>query len=217
MSTGSRNSDRPSRRGPRPRFTRAEVLRTALRLIDSGEPGAFSMRQLADEMGMGVMTLYGYVRDKQELYEAVTALAFEEIPARPTTNGPWHERVGDAVRELHAICQHHPNLLTIALTDDKLKPGLFQRRELILTALRDAGFSSENALHVLGVLTSYAIGFAVAQESPALRQLPLEIRHKRAEGFPGLSADAANYAAHLDPAAFEYGLSLIIRGLRADL
>ncbi|MEZ0366079.1 TetR/AcrR family transcriptional regulator C-terminal domain-containing protein [Mycobacterium sp. pUA109] len=166
---------------------------------------------------MGVMTLYGYVRNKEELYEQVTALAFDEVPAPPTSSGLWYERVGDAVRELHTICQRHPNLVTIALTDDKLKPGLFHRRELILTALHDAGFSSEKALHALGVLTSYALGFAVAQGSPALRQLPLEIRHKHAEGFPGLSADAANYAAHLDPAAFEYGLSLIIRGLRADL
>lgn len=175
------------------------------------------MRQLADEMGMGVMTLYGYVRNKEELYEGVTALAFEEIPARPTSNEPWYERVGEAVRELHTICQRHPNLVTIALTDDKLKPGLFQRRERILTALREAGFSSEKALHALGVFTSYALGFAVAQGSPALRHLPSDIRHRHAGGFPGLSADAANYAAHLDPAAFEYGLSLLIRGVRADL
>jgi AcrR family transcriptional regulator len=188
-----------------------------LRLIDKGDPGTFSMRQLADEMGMGVMTLYGYVRSKEELYEGVTALAFEEIPAQPTNNGPWYEQVSEAVRELHAICQRHPNLVTIALTDDRLKPGLFQRRERILTALRDAGFVSENALHALGALTSYALGFAIAQESPALRQLPKEIRDKHPVGFPGLSESAGNYATHLNPAAFEYGLTLLIRSLRADL
>ena len=50
-----------------------------MKLIDAGEPGSFSMRQLADELGVGVMTLYGYVRDKEELYEAVTAMALDEV------------------------------------------------------------------------------------------------------------------------------------------
>src|SRR5262245_13608121 len=68
----SRDSEAtPAKRGPRPRFTREGVLEAALRVIDAVPPDAFTMRRVADELGMGVMTLYGYVRNKEEILEGV--------------------------------------------------------------------------------------------------------------------------------------------------
>ena len=59
------------RPGPRPRFTREQVLEAALRVIDREPPEAFTMRRVADELGMGVMTLYGYVGSKGEILAGV--------------------------------------------------------------------------------------------------------------------------------------------------
>jgi AcrR family transcriptional regulator len=188
-----------------------------MRLIDAGEPGSFSMRQLADELGVGVMTLYGYVSNKEELYEGVTALALGEASFAPINSGSWDEQIRLAVRELHGICRRHPNLTTIVLADTKPNPGLYLRRERILSGLRTAGFTPTKALHALGVLTSYALGFALAGGSQALRQLPEGIRDGRRPEFPGLNEVADHYASHLEPAAFEFGLDLLIQGLRADL
>jgi len=210
------SKDFSSRRGPRPRFTREEVLRTALHLVDAGGPGNLSMRQLADELGVAVMTLYGYVRDKEDLFEGVATLAFAEAPAEPPAiNRPWHEEVRAACIELYGICLRHPNLLAIALTDSNPNPGLFVRRERILSALRNAGFPPETALEALGVLTSYTLGFAMAQRS-ALRCLPAAILDQP-EDFPALGEAAANYGSHMTQGTFEYGLTLITRTLRADI
>jgi len=200
-----------SKRGPRPRFTRDEVLRAALALIDSTEPGTFTMRRLADELGIGVMTLYGYVASKEELCAAVTELAFGEIAPAPAMTGPWDE-VRQAVRELHAICRRHPHLVTIVLGDTEPHPTLFRRRERILTALHDAGLDAPQALNALGVLYCYALGFAVAATARGLRELPADIRAGRPD-FPALHGAAPNYAANLAPEAFEYGLELLIRGM----
>lgn len=188
-----------------------------MRLIDAGEPGSFSMRLLADELGMGVMTLYGYVSNKEELYEAVTALAFGEAPVEAPSDGSWDEEVRLAVRELHGICGRHPKLVFIVLADTKPNPGLYLRRERILSALRRAGFTPARALHALGVLSSYALGFAMAEGSQALHQVPDGVRDECREDFPGLSEVADDYASLLDTTAFDYGLELLIRGLAADL
>jgi len=188
-----------------------------MRLIDDGEPGSFSMRLLADELNVAVMTLYGYVSNKEELYEGVTALAFGELPAQTADGGSWEEDVRRAVRELQGICSRHPKLVTIVLADTKPNPGLYLRRERILSALRRAGFTPGRALHALGVLSSYALGFAMAQGSQALHHIPETVRDERRAEFPGLSEVADDYAAHLDPAAFDYGLDLILGGLRAEL
>jgi AcrR family transcriptional regulator len=192
------------------------VLRTALRLIDAAEPGSFSMRQLADELGVGVMTLYGYVRDKEELYEAVTALASSEVKGDPVTDGPWYEEVSSAARELHGLCRRHPNLVSTLLMDRKPHPGLFRARQRIFNALHDAGFPTPVAVHALGACSSYALGSAIAETSEAVRHLPARIREEGTRELPGLSAVTDEHTAHLGPDSFEYGLSLLIRSLRAE-
>lgn len=168
------------------------------------------MRRLADEMGMGVMTLYGYVSNKEELYAAVTARVFADSPAPPDADQLWPDQIRTAVRELHDISRKHPNLLTIVLADRTPDPGLFSRRERILEALEAGGFNPQTALRALGVLISYALGFAVAQGS-ALRDPPGPF--DPGSPLPAITAAGPDYASHLGPEAFEYGLDLLIAGL----
>jgi AcrR family transcriptional regulator len=193
------------------------VLRTALRLIDACEPGSFSMRRLADELGVGVMTLYGYVRDKDELYEAVTALASSEVEGDPIDEAPWYEEVCTAARELYGLCRRHPNLVSTLLTDRKPHPGLFRTRERIFNALHDAGFPTPVAVLALRACSSYVLGSAVAENSAAVRHLPERIWDEDAHELPGFSAVTDDHAAHAGTDSFEYGLSLLIRSLRAGL
>jgi AcrR family transcriptional regulator len=204
----------PGRRGPRPRFTLEQVLETALRLIDDCEPGSFTMRRLADEMGMAVMTLYGYVSSKEELYAAVTAKVFADSPHPPDSDLPWPEQIRTAVTELHDIARRHPNLLRIVLSDASPDPGLFSRRERVLAALNTAGFPPDMALHAFGALISFAVGFAVAQGS-ALRNPPAATDSTDTP-LPAIAAAGAAYARHLEPEAFDFGLNLLIDGLRAE-
>src|ERR1700730_18497719 len=151
----------PSRPGPRPRFTREQVLTTALELIDREQPEAFTMRRVADELGMGVMTLYGYVRHKDEMIEGVTALAFAELDRGRSLDARWEGRLRDEVDRLYRVSRRHPHLVALILAQTSASPGMFRLRERMLATLLDAGFDELRALHALGILTSYALGFSV--------------------------------------------------------
>lgn len=203
-----------SKRGPRPRFTREAVLEAALRVIDTVPPDAFTLRRVADELGMGVMTLYGYVRNKEEILEGVTVLLFAEAHRR-ASDANWDEQLRAEVRALHSVGRRHPNLVTLVLAQRSAAPGMFVMRERMLTALLDAGFNEKTALHALGVLCNYALGFAGAQAVAAPIDLPDRIRELPVEQFPRLSAFAENYSAHLSDEAFEFGLELLMTGLYA--
>jgi len=205
-----------AKRGPRPRFTRQEVLEAALRVIDAVPPDAFTMRRVADELGMGVMTLYGYVRNKEEILEGVTALLFAEAH-RAASNANWDDQLRAEVRGLYSVGCRHPNLVTLVLAQRSAAPGMFGMRERMLTALLDAGFTDATALHALGALCNYALGFAGAQAAASPIDLPDRIRELPAEQFPRLSALAENYDAHLSNEAFEFGLELLITGLHARI
>jgi AcrR family transcriptional regulator len=207
----------PARPGPRPRFTREEVLEAALRVIDREAPEAFTMRRVADELGMGVMTLYGYVRNKEEIVEGVTAVAFgeEDGPERPDRG--WEDQVRTDVERLHGVCRRHPHLVALILGQTAASPGLFRLRERMLGTLLAAGFDELTALHALGILTSYALGFGGLQAGAAPIDLPDRIRELPAAEFPHLAEAADGYSAHLSDEAFEQGLEFILAGLRAQL
>lgn len=208
------NSSRP---GPRPRYTREQVLETALGVIDRDGPELFSMRRIADELGMGAMTLYGYVRNKEEMIEGVLALAFAELHREAPPDAGWEDRLRSDVEHLHDICRRHPNVVTLVLGQTSASPGLFRLRERMLGTLLAAGFEEAPALHALGVLTSYALGFGGMQAGAAPIDLPERIRELPAADFPNLFHAADRYAAHLSDDAFEYGLELLLSGLRAGL
>jgi len=174
------------------------------------------MRQLADALGVGVMTIYGYVQNKKELYEAVFELAFSEVSAPSTDECEWYELVRATVGELYTLCRRHPNLISIALTA-QLKPALFSRRARILDALEAAGFPQPVALRALGTLVSYTIGFVVSG-SWALRAVPDDVNDDGAE-LPNFAHADSHFAYFTDLSddAFRYGLDLLIHGLQADL
>jgi AcrR family transcriptional regulator len=207
----------PARPGPQPRYSREQVLETALVVIDRDGPALFSMRRIADELGMGVMTLYGYVRSKEEMLEGVTAHALADGHRRPRSEAGWEEEVRADLEHLHNVCRRHPKLVTLVLGQTAASPGLFRLRERMLGTLLAAGFAPVTALHALGILTSYALGFGGAQAGAAPIDLPERIRELPSADFPHLADAADRYAIHLSDEAFEHGLELILRGLRAEL
>lgn len=205
-----------AKRGPRPRFTREEVLAAALKVIDAGPPDAFTMRRVAEELGMGVMTLYGYVRSKEEILEGLTLLVYGEARRDEPIATSWDAQLRAEIRGLHEVGLRHPNLVALVLAQASAAPGMFRMRERMLGTMLAAGFERGVALRALGALTSYALGFAGAQASSAPIDLPERIRELPAAEFPNLAALADDYGEHLSDAAFEYGLDLLVAGLRPD-
>jgi AcrR family transcriptional regulator len=73
---------------PRPKFTRAQLQEAALALVDEQGLAALSMRTLAGALGTGPMTLYNYVKDRDELDALVVEAVLSEVKtARP--RGDW--------------------------------------------------------------------------------------------------------------------------------
>src|SRR3954470_19180547 len=70
---------RPSPSTRRPRFTRDEIASTAIRIADTEGFAAVSMRRIAAELDSGTMTLYHYVRTKDELLTLIVNAVMGEV------------------------------------------------------------------------------------------------------------------------------------------
>jgi AcrR family transcriptional regulator len=186
-----------------------------LRLLER-DPEQFTMRALADELGIGVMTLYGYARNKEEIIEGAAVVAMRDIRHEPEPGTEWDETLRLGARELHEVTRRFPNLTSSVLWQGSPAPGLFRVRERMLGALLGAGFDEPTALHALGVLMSYVIGFAMAQASMLTTGLLDRIRELPSDEFPNLTG-VEDYPSHLSDESFEYGLDLLVSSLRRNL
>ena len=70
---------RPEPSGRKPRYTRAEIARTAIGIADAEGFDAVTMKRIAAELGAGTMTLYYYVRNKADIVALMQDAIFDDI------------------------------------------------------------------------------------------------------------------------------------------
>jgi AcrR family transcriptional regulator len=211
---------RPSqsrRRGPEPRFTRAEIFEAALRLIDRHGREALTMRRLAQELGIGTMTLYGYVSTREELLDGVGGILLHRLAHDVDSTETWDQQLIRAINELHAVLRAHPGAIELLTAQALPGPALDAIRETLLAILIRAGLDNTTAAETLGALVSYAVGFALtargrsgthaANEAKRLRGLPND-------RYPNLVAIADEYAVHTSREAFDRGLNHLVAGIQ---
>ena len=200
-------------------LTRESVATAALELVDRDGLDALSMRRLADDLGVGTMTLYGYFRSKAELLEALMDSAVT-VAGVPALEGHWRERLALVARGLRTYLESHPALVQIRAQQRLTRPRQFVATELMTQALLDAGLSREQAARAFRVVFTYVFGYVAFSPSATADTAQREVRAALAGldpgTYPALSSmpDEAAAAAAGDE-QFEHGLELILDGIAA--
>jgi AcrR family transcriptional regulator len=207
---------------PRPvtgRLTLETIVDAACELIAAEGFEALSMRKLAQRCGVVAMTLYGYVRTKDELLAAVADRFFGELPLSEDDGSPWQEQVAAVFRSVRRMFLDHPELISIVATHRMDVSAAYRGAERVFACLRDAGLGDREVVGAFNALTSFTIG--AAQREAGLREgtagaLP-GIRQLRAEQFPHVISLAGLLATRDPEHDFETGLGLLIRGIEGSV
>src|SRR4051812_46474225 len=111
----------PSQTATRSRLSPHQVAAAALELLDRDGLEALSMRRLADKLGVGTMTLYGYFRSKDELLDAVVDAAVAE--REPFSfEGTWQEQIRRLMQGSRRNLGRHPGLVKVRADRPVLQP-----------------------------------------------------------------------------------------------
>src|SRR5581483_6583657 len=205
-------------RGPLPKFTREQIFRAALEVIDAHGREALTMRRLAEAMGTGTTTLYDYVKNKEELLQGVETLLIDSLVADLDHALPWDRQLTETLRRLRAVQREHPGFVEVLSAQVMPGPTLDPVREGLMRILRQAGFSRQDAAYVLALVVSYVLGFSVTDRARVKDSREVQrMRELSAHDYPYLTDMASEWAEHDPERAFEYGLSILIDGLRRDL
>lgn len=149
--------DEPGSR--RPRFSRDEIAAAALRIADTEGFETLSMRRLAAELGSGTMTLYHYVRTKDELlallHDAVMAellIPDDELPA------DWRPAMLLIADRSRASWQRHPWALDIHI-DPAPGPNGAKHFEQSMRAVSTYAGSFAQRVELITAVDEYVFGF----------------------------------------------------------
>jgi TetR/AcrR family tetracycline transcriptional repressor len=198
------------------------VVEAALALVDAEGVAALSMPRLARRLDAGVMTLYGYVRDKQDLLDAVAQRAIAEVRVPALAGGDWRAILLGWGHGLRRALLAHPGVAGVLAGRSVIGPGIFRGLETLLGPLARAGFTPEDAARAVYAVLIYTLGFALWEAPRAREQTEAAYAAQWREGFARLPAGEFPHAAaalpHLgtlaSPAQFEFGLAALVAGLR---
>lgn len=220
--------------GQRVQLSKERVLRAAIEMADRGGIESLSMRKLAEELGVGAMSLYHYVPNKEELIDGMVEIVFTEIEA-PSTDVDWKTAMRRRAFSIRAALARHR--WAVGLMEGRLKPGPANmgHHNDLLGCLREAGFSIEMAVHANSVQDAYIYGFAQQEKSLPFESteelaevIDAQVRHVEEDEEMAALAEAFPYIAevvlgHVAEAGFnfddefEYGLDLILDALAERL
>src|SRR6185295_17596715 len=156
-------SDRGSRK---PRFTRDDIAAAAIRIADAEGFDAVSMRRLAAELDAGTMTLYHYVRTKDELLTLVVDAFLSEVVVPPGQRLPrdWRGAITAIARRARDALRRHPWILDI--TDDpNIGPNAMRHFDQSWQALASLNASFEDKLDLITVVDEYVFGYCLHERN----------------------------------------------------
>jgi|SRR5215472_3132222 len=202
-------------------LTKDRVVRAAVSLVDEGGTGALSMRRLGQALGVEAMSLYNHVASKDDLLDGIADHVLSEIDL-PAAGGDWEAAIWRCAVSAHDILAAHPWACTLIMSIPRPLPSRLRYMDSVLRCLREAGFSPAAAYHGYHALDSHILGFTMWEAGHAIK--PEEIADLVAflprlsqEGYAYLAEHAAQHLAgidHEEEGEFEFGLRLIVDGLR---
>ncbi|GAB2729203.1 TetR/AcrR family transcriptional regulator [Nocardia thraciensis] len=169
-----------------PKLTRAAIVDAAIALADSDGLDALSMRRIADRMGVGAMSLYRHVPNKDALLAEMT----DEVARRdpyppPRPEWTWRDRVRIAAEIDWQLYQDHPWVLfTFAVPRYNFGPHSLACLAWLVEGFGELTDDPRQATRMSLSVWSYIAGIALQQVSAAM----LAKRDGEQEEVSGLTA-----------------------------
>lgn len=148
----------------RPALSRETIFEAALRLVDTGGIEALTMRRLAGELGVGTMSIYSHVPNKDDLLDGVVGTVAGEIRLPPGAEG-WREAARYLLAEFRRVCRLHPNVVPLMINRPPTSRQGGHLVEAGFEYLRHAGVDEKMTARAYRLVVSYAIGFVSLETS----------------------------------------------------
>jgi AcrR family transcriptional regulator len=220
-----RARNRGSRSGPRRALGADAIVETALRIADEEGVDAVSMRRIASELGVGTMSLYHHVVDKEELIELMADAISGELLVPGAVLGDWREALRAIAHRTRDAFLRHPWLLDTAGRRPLVTPNQLRHIEQSIAVVADLDVDRATAVAMVMATDDYTIGHVFrrfrlgGERQPSTPEDRARIEDLLATGEFPLLAETLGGGADLAPPpdTFDPGLEWLFDGMQSVL
>lgn len=218
---GAPGRPRGREREPRVSLTRDQVVDAAVRLLDAEGYQALSMRRVAQELGVGTMSIYWHVADRDELLDlvmdrVVAAQLLDEVPA------DWRTALSMIAHGALHMYEANPWILD-AGPRPTLGEVILEHVEQSIAATTGMGLPFAERMAAVSVLDDYVLGYVLNRHVHGWPDGPPPLsetaqRRLDAGDFPHYTEAVSHPAARQEYEAaqgFEAGLKIVLDGIAA--
>jgi AcrR family transcriptional regulator len=151
------------------------IVTATLELVDEQGIGAATMRAVSSRLGVRSMSLYRYVQDRDELFDAVVERIVNELADDPEVQlrpvDGWRPYLAGMAHGVRRYARAHPHAFPLVATRPPsapwVNPPLRSLRwvEAMLTGLVREGFSDEQVLFTYRTFNSFLLGYLLLETS----------------------------------------------------
>jgi AcrR family transcriptional regulator len=230
-----------ARRAP---ISRADIADAAIAIADTEGIDAVSMRRVAHDLGLGTMSLYHYVRSKDELIDLVSdAIMGEQLVDDAELRKGWRAALRAIALATRRNFERHPWILGAMQPRPRSVPGPNSLRHFdqSVGAVAELEVDIKTKMGIVALVDDYVFGYS-------LRAFLEGLEHRAEEADPGWVQAVFDYMAveletgaypnladivdanraaggrdedlsamALDEERFEWGLDRMLDGIEADL
>jgi AcrR family transcriptional regulator len=207
----------------RARFSVAEVATRALEIVDRDGLSGLSMRTLAGALGTGPMTVYNYVKDRDQLEELVAEAVINSVDL-PAPSRDWQQDVRAIAMAIWQAVRRHPNVVPLVLTRRTVSPSSYAPAERLVEALARGRLEEADLLAAFRAVLGLVMGSAQAELAGPLagpdrdsEQAAVASQIGRLAGLehPRLAALAVASQRSSAAADFERALDMLLVGVQS--
>jgi AcrR family transcriptional regulator len=205
-------------RGRPPALAPGAVTEVALAIVDRDGLGGLTMRRVADELGVGLATLYKAAGSKDAILLDMVDVVLGGLPEADHTPGREYEAILELWTATHELMCEHPAVAQLGALQPVGGARMFALVEATLELLRSGGVDEDRLPVAYQTVRSYALGFTLLRISrggsiadqeeerqAAMRGLP-------AERFPEVASHAGQLTGPMTTPLFVDGLGHLLRG-----
>ncbi|MFD1911151.1 TetR/AcrR family transcriptional regulator C-terminal domain-containing protein [Halodurantibacterium flavum] len=205
---------------------RTFIVVKALDLLDEVGLEGLSMRRLADALEVQAPAIYWHFPGKPALIDAMAEVLVQGVADKIDTRGGYAETLRSSAYEMRRALLGRRDGARVFAGTFVARPNVLDMGEIVVGALRKAGFEAAPAARAVFTLMYYVMGFVI-EEQALLEQTrraggthplagPLEELDALTERYPNIRASIPEMLATDQDARFAFGVELLLSGILAS-
>ncbi|MEK0314984.1 TetR/AcrR family transcriptional regulator [Cohnella sp. 56] len=144
-----------------PQMTEDKILEASWALLGEEDIERFSMRRLADRLGIQAPSLYWYFKSKQDIYQRLANQISRMIVEEFHAEGDWKAQLEGLAITIRNVLRRHPCSTQLMMMTLPHEPDMVRFTNRMLLCVEQTPLRREQKLQAVLALTNYVFNFVL--------------------------------------------------------